>query len=277
MKFINKNIKKINKSFNLKKIIKFLKKHYILVLVLFLMIYLIKTNFRENYGGMYSGGEVDVNKCTPKALPKMRFCGNGTEGPKSQAINYIKNLKMQIEYYLKVIKENADKTDDVYEAATKVAISKSDTLNKKWNKDTKKPKDLKNWILEDNGRKEEIQKYLEIKYKNDEDFKKTVENLVKKIKKIGKKFSKFEKDIGEKKFAATVNLLFKMFLGSLTWKTIFEANGIEENGFLYKDKYKENSFIYLKEIIKGFHEIHDNVIKKHSIYKKYKIDDKKNR
>ena len=277
MKFINKNLKKINKSFNLKKIIKFLKKHYMIVLVFCLVIYLIKSNFREYFGGMSGGGKVDVNKCKPKALPEMIFCGNGTDLPKTQATNFIKNIKMQIKYYLKVVNDNVGKSDDVFKSATKVAISKNDKLSKKWNKDTKKPEDLKNWIVKDNGRKEEIQKYLVKKYKNDEDFKKTVENLVKKIKKIGKKFSKFEKDIGEKKFAATVNLLLNMFFGSLLWKTIFEANGIEENGFLYKDKYKENSFIYLKEIIKGFHEIHDNVIKKHSIYKKYKIDDKKNR
>ena len=141
-------------------------------------------------------------------------------------------------------------------------------------KDTKKPEDLKNWIMKDNGRKEEIQKYLEMKYENDNDFKKTVEKLGIKLKKLGKKFSKFEKDIGKKKYSATLNLMVNIILGPLMFKTLFEANGIEEDGFLYKDKYKENCFIYLKEIIKGLHEIHDNIIIKNRIYKKYKIEEK---
>ena len=88
MKFINKNLKIINKNLNL--IIKFLKKHYILILSLFLIIYLIKNKFRENYGNM---GRT-VNECTPKALPEMKFCGNGTDLPKTQASNFIKNLKI---------------------------------------------------------------------------------------------------------------------------------------------------------------------------------------
>ena len=266
MKFINKNLKKFNKILNLKKIMTFLKKHYILILTLLIIIYLIKTNFREYFGSM---GNSDVNECKPKALPEMIFCGNEKDLPRTQARNLIKNLKMQIKYYLKVVKENMDKSDEIFKSAITVAKSKSDKLNKKWNKDTKKPKDLKNWIFKDNGRKEEIQKYLEMKFKVDNDFKKTLKNGAKKLKKMINKFSKFEKDIGKEKKSQIVDLLLNMFIGPTMWKTVFEANGIEEDGFLYKDKYKENSFIYIKEIVKGLHEINDDIIKKHSIYKKY--------
>jgi hypothetical protein len=271
MKFLNKNLKKINKMLNLKniikflkKIIKFFKKYYIIIL--FLIIYLIKNNFRENFES--------VNECTPVALPEMKFCGNEKDLPKTQASNFIKNFKMQLKYYLKIIEDNMDKSDEVFKSTIIVAKSKSDKLNKKWNKDTKKPKDLKNWILEDNGRKEKILKYLEMKIGNDEDLKKTLENGSNKIKKFAKKYAKFEKDIGPKKMAHVVDLLIYLVIGPNFWKTIFEANGIEEDGFLYKDKYKENSLIYIEEIVKGLNEIHDDVIKKHSIYKKYKIDDK---
>jgi hypothetical protein len=204
----------------------------------------------------------------------MIFCGNGKDLPRTQARNLIKNLKMQIKYYLKVVKENMDKSDEIFKSSITVAKSKSDKLNKKWNKDTKKPKDLKNWIFKDNGRKEEIQKYLEMKYRNNTDFQKTLKNGVKKLKKMANKFSKFEKEIGPTKHLQVVDLLVYMFIGPTLWKTLLEANGIEEDGFLYKDKYKENSFIYFKEIVKGLHEIHDDIIKKHSIYKKYKIDKK---
>jgi hypothetical protein len=263
MKFINKNLKKFNKILNLKNI----KKYYIPILFLFVIIYLIKTNFREYFVSMGGG---DVNECTPKALPEMIFCGNGKDLPKTQARNFIKNLKMQIKYYLKVIKNNMDKSDDIFKSSIMVAKSKSDKLNKIWNKDTKKPKDLKNWIMKDNGRKEEINKYLKMKYRNNTDFKKTLENGIKKLKKFSKKFSKFQKEIGPTKHSQVVDLLFYLvILGPTFWKTVLEANGIEEDGFLYKDKYKENSFIYIKEIVKGLHEIHDDIIKKHSIYKKY--------
>ena len=136
MKFINKNLKKFNKILNLKKIMTFLKKHYILILTLLIIIYLIKTNFREYFGSM---GNSDVNECKPKALPEMIFCGNEKDLPRTQARNLIKNLKMQIKYYLKVVKENMDKSDEIFKSAITVAKSKSDKLNKKWNKDTKKP------------------------------------------------------------------------------------------------------------------------------------------
>jgi len=282
MKFINKNLKKINKSLNLKKINKslnfkkinkFFKKHYILILVLFLMIYLMKTSFREYFGGM---GKSSVNECEPKALPVMTFCGNEKDSPKTQATNFIKNLKMQVKYYLKVIKNNKSKSDKVFESSITVALSKSEKLNEKWNNKTKKPSDLKNWIIEDNGRKEEIGKYIVNKYENDNDFKKNIKDLGEKFELLAKKYGKFNEEIGEKKSNLISYILINFFLlGPNIWKTIFEANGMDEDGFLYKDKYKENSFIFIKEIIKGLHEIHDDVIIKHSIYKKYKIDDKK--
>ena len=124
--------------------------------------------------------------------------------------------------------------------------------------------------MKDNGRKEEIQKYLEMKYNNDTEFKKMLENGGKKLKILIKKFSKFNKEIGPNKQTQVFGLLIYLIMSGPTfWKTIYEANGIEEDGFLYKDKYKKNSFIYIKEIVRGLHDIHDNVIKKHSIYKKY--------
>jgi len=246
-----KFIKKINKS--LKKIIMFLKKHYIL-LILFLMIYLIKNNCREYFGGM------DVTECTPKAGS---YCGNETDSPETQAKNFIKNIKMQMMFFSKIIKNNFGKSDKVFEASITIGLEKFKKFAKKYKKEKKI----------DNSKVEEIVKYIKKKIKSNEVLQKSVKDLEIKMEIVTKKLQRFN-IVPKGALSKSIGPVIVSFIPLLV-KTLNEANG--DKGFMNKKNYKQNGFIYFKVLLKGGDEILE-MFMKHDLYKKemyYKKKDEK--
>jgi hypothetical protein len=232
------------------------------MIITVLIIFYLYNNFKE---GLISGR---TTKLTTKCKQKVgKFCGNEKDSPKTQASNFIKNLETMLRFYLDIIADNLEGDEEVFKASMITATQKYKKQIKKY-KDFKKPK---KWIVEDGERKEKIEKKMIQKTNTDSKFKENITKLVERVQKMSERLQKIKmSDNKFKFFSASFIKAWK----PLETKTLYEANGVSGDGFLYRKNYLQDSFIYAEEALKSCVHLFD-MIETHNLYTNDKFYRKK--